>query len=146
MAILFVEMEGTPVAYSRSRFRSKRQPKGVGTPQAQRALLDLTRIVAGEIALYRQQGGDWDPARPVKVTVKFLFPRPKSEGGRGRGHGRTEITVEQVESGSYEIGTADVDNLSKLVFEGLQHGGAVDNDRLVVNLHTWKRKEVLCTS
>ena len=130
------------MAYSRARFRSKRQPKGVGTPQAQRALLDLTRLVAGEIARYRQRGGTWDPTKLAMVTVRYVFPRPKSEGGRGRGHGRTVITIEQVSDVSYKIGTADLDNLSKLVFEGLQHGGAVENDRLVVNLHARKLREV----
>jgi Holliday junction resolvase RusA-like endonuclease len=143
---LRIVMDGTPVAYSRPRFRSKRQPKGAGTPQAQRALLDLTRLVAGEITRYRQRGGDWDPTKPVMVSVDLVFPRPKSEGGRGRGYGRTVITVKQVVTESHEIGTADVDNLAKLVLEGLQHGGAVENDRLVVSLYAWKRREILWRS
>lgn len=143
MAYLRMEMEGTPVAYSRPRFRSKRQPKGVGTPQAQRALRDLTRIVAGAVAEYRQRGGIWDPAQPVRVTVEFVFPRPKSEGGRGRGHGKTIITIHQLKTELWEIGVPDLDNLTKLVFEGLQHGGAVEADRLVVDLRAWKWKEAL---
>lgn len=140
---LRIVMDGTPVAYSRSRFRSRRQPKGAGTPQAQRALLDLTRLVSGEITRYRQQGGDWDPAKPVSVTVDFSFSKPKSEGGRGRGYGKTIVTVRQMNSERYDVGVADLDNLTKLVFEGLQHGGAVDNDRLVVHLHAWKLREVI---
>ena len=129
------------MAYSRPRFRSRRQPKGVGTPQAQRALLDLTRLVAGAVTDHRQSGGEWDPREPVKVTVNFELPRPKSLGGRGRGHGRTVIIVEQVKT--EPVGGADVDNLVKLVFEGLQHGGAVENDRLVVEIHAKKLKEGL---
>lgn len=139
MGILQIIVDGTPVAYSRPRFRSKLRPRGVGTPQAHRALRDLTRLVAGAVTDHRQSGAEWDPRKPAKVTVEFQFPRPKSMGGRGRGHGRTVILVEQIKT--EPVGVADVDNLIKLVLEGLQHGGAVENDRLVVVLHARKLRE-----
>lgn len=141
MAVLRIEMDGMPVAYSRPRFRSKRKPKGTGTPQAQRALQDLTWLVRAAVTTYRREEGYWDSSRPVRVAVEFEFAGSKREGGRGRGYGRTIIKVEQIEDERHHIGTSDLDNLSKLAFEGLQHGGAIEDDRLVVELRAGKRRE-----
>ncbi|MCP4201862.1 MAG: RusA family crossover junction endodeoxyribonuclease [bacterium] len=130
-------MEGRPIAYARPSFQSKSNPKGAGTPQSKRALRELTLLVQGAV----RRLPDWDPTLPVRVDVSFTFARPKAEGGRGQGHGRTEILVEQVRPGHWDTGHADVDNLSKLVMEALQHGGAVKNDMQVVRLKGWKVKE-----
>ncbi len=139
---LRIEMDGTPVAYSRSRFRGKANPKGAGTPQATRALEDLSYLTRGAVEEYRRAVGEkWDSGRPVRVDVSFEFPRPRSEGGRGRGYGKTVIIVTQLNDRRWRTERPDVDNLAKLVMEGLQHGGAVEDDSQVAKLVAWKVRE-----
>ena len=140
--VLRIEMDGAPVAYSRSRFRSKKNPKGAGTPQATRALEGLAYLVRGAVENYRRVTGEkWDLGRPVKVDTTFEFSKPRSEGGRGRGYGKTVIIITQLRNRRWKIERPDVDNLAKLVMEGLQHGGAVEDDSQVTELIARKLRE-----
>lgn len=122
--------DGRPVSYSRPLFRSKKQPKGTGTPASNRKLRDLTLLV--KAGLRDPSAAGWDKTKPVKVTVRFGFSPWKKDGGRGPGYGYTDVQVTQLESGNFWEVEPDADNLLKMVCEALQHGGAVDNDAKVV--------------
>lgn len=137
MSKIEFRLEGRPIPYSRPAFRSKWNPKGAGSPGATRQLADLALLVRKAI---REQAPDWDPARPVKMSARFGFSPSKADGGRGRLHGFVDVIVEQVENG-YWIMVPDVDNLSKLIMESLQHGGAVENDQQVVILVARKERD-----
>lgn len=134
-----VHFDGRPVAYSRPRFRGKWNPKGAGTKQAQRQLEDLTLLVRKAL---REHGSRWNPEYPVSIEIKFGFAPAKGVGGRGRKYGYVNVIVEQIDDPErYYPNEPDVDNLSKLVMEALQHGGAVTNDSCVVVLEARKVKD-----
>ena len=122
-----VMLGGRPVAYSRPRFRSKWNPKGAGTPQATARLKELATYVRNEV--HGAEG--WDKTKPVMLYCEFGF--------RGR-DGYTYFEVSPSEfKGSYPK-TPDIDNLLKLVMESLHKGGALDDDKQVVQVIAFKRE------
>lgn len=131
--------DGRPIPYSRPRFRSKKNPKGTGTDQANAKLEELTWLVKGMVATRR----GWDKSLPLKVIVTFGFSPPKKEGGRGKDHGYIDITCEQLDpQDSYYAKQPDTDNLLKMVCEALQHGGAVKNDSQCVIVVASKLEDI----
>lgn len=130
-------LDGRPIPYTRPMFRSKKNPKGAGSAGATKQLKDLVMLVKKAI---KEQAPDWDPARPVMLSTRFGFSPSKEDGGRGKLYGYVDVIVEQIEDGHWWTKVPDVDNLSKLVMESLQHGGAVENDSQVVMLAA--RKEL----
>ena len=138
--------EGRPIPYKRPAFRSKRNPKGAGTPLSKKQLQDLTLLV--NKALREADRGTeikWNKDLPVKVTVEFGFAPAKGEGGAGRLCGYTDVVVEQVLvfpfEESYWAKEPDLDNCVKMIFEALQHGGAVKNDSQVVVMNVCKKED-----
>ena len=122
-----VKVGGRPVAYSRPRFRSKWNPKGTGTPSANARLKELTTLVRNEV----HGAKDWDKSQPVMLYCEFGF--------RGR-DGYTHFELWPADWKNSYPKTPDVDNLLKLVMESLQKGGALEDDKQVVEVIAVKKE------
>lgn len=83
--------------------------------------------------------GDWDgmPVNgatvPLRVTVIFLMPRPKSHYGSGRNAGQVRPSAP-----SAPAVMPDVDKLGRAVLDALKAAGAYRDDALVCDLHAIK--------
>jgi crossover junction endodeoxyribonuclease RusA len=70
---------------------------------------------------------------PVKVTLKFVVPRPKGHYRTGRNAGMLRDAAP-----SWPAGKPDVDKLARAVLDGLTAGGAWKDDSQVVQLFAGK--------
>lgn len=119
-----ISIPGEPAAAGRPRFNSKTgrtySPKG-NVEYAERVRLAVLTAAKGKPGPYFERG------QPLMLTATFFFPRLKSHYGTGKNAGRLKDGAP-----TYAIGSKDLDNLLKLVKDGLQQAGAIYNDNQVV--------------
>jgi Holliday junction resolvase RusA-like endonuclease len=82
----------------------------------------------------RAGGGRFDDDEPIVLEVDFYFERPASHFGTGRNAGILKGRF----IGAVPTARPDLDNLVKLVAEGLQ-GNAIKDDSRVVSLRASKQ-------
>lgn len=135
MMVLQEFVYGTPKAQPRVKAVRRGNHAGVydpGTANAWKALVQLTL----------HSWCDEKISKPLRVTLNFFLPRPRSHYGTGR-----NAEVLKATAPSYHCSTPDIDNLEKAVYDALssKSGSGVwaDDKQIVEAIITKSYAEVM---
>lgn len=123
---------GEPVAAGRPRFN--RKTGKAYSPSSNVEYMDLVQLVAKR-AVKRRRLPLYERGQPLALSATFYFPYRSQDYGTGRNAGL-------VKKGApvYCIGQRDLDNLLKLVVDGLQRAGVIWNDAQIVRYGIVEKK------
>jgi len=109
MGEIFAEVIGAPIPWQRPRSRGR----GRGYRNTDRHELGLARVAAA----VRRYGGQIDAGDPVEIGLDFIYPRPVRLWRRADPAARLP-----------RCARPDIDNLEKLVLDGLERAGVLRDD------------------